>query len=343
MRWSWPRPTGAPAPSPPPVPDARSAAALRDARVLLVHPSLDRAAALATAPVAAAVLAAGARAPLGVAVSSAGRDALAAIDLPLVKLRVDAAEAVPKRPPKGWDVVVDLTAPGPESARAWADAVPASTRLGFAAARRGPRGLEVPWSAAADVHAAEHLMAPLAPLGLRRPRFDLDLAVSAPARTRAAARWADADRRLLVWLGPWAAEQPGPFLRAGFEIAEVDPEARIVVGGPPSSKAAAKAMARSLGARAVATTPKAFSAAAALFAEADLVVADDDDPLQLALLSGRPALALFVHKDPLRWGPPRTDARQRILQPRPDAGRDLAYARLVGHHAVELWGTACAR
>lgn len=339
MSWPWTHRRDAPTRGA--VAGEPAASSVEDARVLLVHPTPDVAAALAVAPVAAAVLDAGARAPLGLAVSPAGRDALSAVDLPLKLLRVADPARPPERAPTGWDIVADLTPTGPSSARAWADAVPAPTRLGFAAPRRRPRGLEVAAAPDPDGHAAEALLGPLAPLGIRRPRYAVDPRISDAARARAAARWDGADRHLLVWLGPWAAAHPGPFLRAGLEIAELDPDAAVVVAGPAASKAAATALARTLGART--TAPKAASAVAALFAEADLVVADDDDPLQLALLFGRPAVAVFAAKDPVRWGPPRPADHHRVLRPSPGAGADPAYARLVARHAVELWRPACAR
>jgi ADP-heptose:LPS heptosyltransferase len=346
---------------------------LEDRRVLLVYlfPALGDAALIA--PVAKALLDAGAKPPIGLLVRASAARILKLVDLPLRLHVLDDALALPAprrdRPEleKAWKkkevklaaakleeelsrrdyhVAVDLTFRDDADARRWVVASGASLRLGWCEAgedldrARLSRGtIDTRWQA--ERHWSRYQLLPLRCLGVSQPSYEIAFQEKPAAAARAEGLWGPGRRILLV---PGARNEvkrwdPGRFAEVGREV--VGPwNDSVVVVGAPGEAALVKGLVKAIGPGAGSYVGKDLATLVALVKSAHAVVTNDTGPMHLAYLTGRPTVALFTWMSPVCWGPPTKDPRHVVLHaPARDQGAHDpggVWTRAVLHHLARL-------
>jgi ADP-heptose:LPS heptosyltransferase len=359
---------------PTPEADAGPPIALAGQRVLVVYLFDAVGDAILLGPALAALLDAGAKAPLGVLVRPNAARVLRLLDLPL-KLHVlpDALQLPPVTPgrpetAKAWrapevkaaqdeltaalaarkyDVAVDLTFRADTDARRWLAASGAAVRLGWLGAGEDPKAAGLSSGAEdirvmADRHWSRYLTLPLARLGVRAPRFELGFKLPEGAKASAEAHFKGP--RPWVVLVPGARNpakrwDPERFERVGQWVVR-EAQGSVVVAGAPSEAKLVKGLTQAIGGPAQGYTKKDLATLVALLQAADAVLTNDTGPMHLAFLSKAPTVAIFTWMNPLCWGPPVTDPRFVVLRIPSGAADDAEgiYTRAAIHYLDALLG-----
>ena len=300
-------------------------------------------------PALAALLEAGARPPIGILAPPTAIRALRLFDLPLrfhpivdstdtdTRSAVQELEAKIRR--RRYDIAVDLTLRKGRDSRRWLLASGAKTRLGWRT--KSERADVSPLThgildqrGQAERHWSRYLVAPLTPLGVTSPRYDLPFRTSDTARGRAQALLGDRPRVVLVPGAKASSKQWGPdhFERIGRTIIDRFSGSVVVVGAPSEGKAI-RSLTRSIGKGASAYTQKGLDVVKELIDNADAVVTSDTGPMHLSFLLHKPTISVFTSMSPVCWGPWKTDPRFVIL--RAPTGEDPSHMGL-GH----VWAKA---
>lgn len=322
---------GRPAPGPPPPLEVAGK------KILLVYlfPALGDAVLLA--PVARALIDAGAKPPIGLLLRESAARAWKHVDLP-IRVHVLPESLVARPEPvddeavaevlkltlalrkRGYVIAADLTARDEVDARLWLERAEAPIRLGFLVEGE-PRAETLTWGAPDErieglEHWTRYLAAPLAPLRLGRLPAEVPFKVSPSAAARAEALFG-APPRLVLVPGSRSADKraPEPVFRAAGRLALERGGSVVVVGGPGEEALVGRvAEAISKPSTEVKTyAKKALGPLVALVTSADAVVTNDTGPMHLAFLSGRRTIALFSTMSAACWGPMREDPRFSTL------------------------------
>lgn len=298
----------------------------RGKRILLVYLFQGLGDVVLLAPVAKALLDRGARVgvlvrPLGAAVLALAGLRLRRHQLPIEADPRTEAALRDELTRAAYDVAVDLTHRGDVDSRRW---LMGATRLGWlqAGETAAPAGLHagvLDLRPLADRHWSRASVAPLAPLGVTLPAYDVRWRCP-PAATRWAERaWGDGPRVLLV-PGSRSAAKRWPGWGAVLETLAKSHGARVIVSGAPWEATEMAALVDPLGARALVFTGRDLGRLLALVQTADLVLTNDTGPMHWAFACERPTIALFLHMSPECWGPP--EPRPHIVARRVTPGSD---------------------
>lgn len=363
---------------PGPGPTEQTPIAVAGRRVLVVYLFDAVGDAILLGPALAALLDAGAKAPLGVLVRPNAARVLKLLDLPL-KLHTLPDElhlppADPRRPEtvRAWkapevreaqeklqtalagrkyDVAVDLTYRADTDARRWLAASGAEVRLGWMGdgedpAEAGLTGGVEDERVMATRHWSRYLTLPLARLGVRAPRFELGFSVPDAAREAADELWGPGPRVVLVpgARNPAKRWDPERFERVGQWVVR-EAKGSVVIVGAPSEAKLVKGLIKGIGGAAEGYTKKDLATLLALIQSADAVLTNDTGPMHLAFLAGTPTVAIFTWMNPLCWGPPVTDPRFVVLRVPEGAAEDAEgiYTRAALHYLDTLLGKFARR
>lgn len=309
----------------------------RGKKILLVYlfPALGDAVLLA--PVARALLDAGAR--VDVLLRPSAARIWAHVDLPVRVFEVDAVEPA-ELAAEAYDVAVDLTRRFDADGRPWIAATNAPARLGWIGGDEPnpPPPLTfgtVDCRVHSDRHWSRMQMLPLRCLGVNEPRFDIGWRIDEAARAEAESMWTARPRVLVV---PGAREarklwRPGVYAAAGTRL--LARGASVVVVGAPAEAERIESVAARMDPKARAFTAPDLGVLLALVAGADAVLSNDTGPLHLAYLSDTPTVAVFLNMPSVAWGPPHRSPRHVVI--RVDAAVERAPDDLCGEaleHAV---------
>ena len=339
-------------------------------RILLVYLFPNLGDVLLLAPVAKALLDAGAK-KVGVVVRAGPARLLKLVDLSL-KLHVlpdelalpavaaghaeawadeataNGADAFAETLAAGkYDVAVDLTARADVESRRWVTDIGAQHRLGWIMDDERAEDAGFTWGTPdirhqTDRHWSRYQILPLRCLGLSEPAFDLDWKLRPTAERKATELYGEGDGpRVLIVPGSRAKKKrwaPDRFADVGGRLVR-ELGARTVVTGAPDEGPLVRQLVVGIGA-ATPFTGKDLGTMVALVRAADVVVTNDTAPMHVAFLCERPTVALFTVMSPVCWGPPRADSRFVVLNaPATSAGQN-AWARVVHQEAVRLLGRA---
>jgi lipopolysaccharide heptosyltransferase I len=205
-----------------------------------------------------------------------------------------------------YDAVLDLQ--GLLKSAAYVLSTGAPIRVGFAEGREG-----APWvlthrvmGPPQPIHAVERYLALAAAVGAAEPLREFRIAVG-PEDVAAAEALLQAVPRPRVVLHPMARWRTKLWEATRWrELAEAlcREGAGVLVIGGRGDAAAADAICRGLGPRAVSTAGRlGLKPLAALLARAELMICVDSGPMHMAAAMGTPVVALFGPTDPRRTGP----------------------------------------
>lgn len=321
-------------------------------KVLLVYlfPGLGDAVLLA--PVVAALLEAGAKAPIGLLLREPAARAWKNLDLP-VRIHVlpealaarpepDDDEAVAERlrlavplEKKGYGIAVDLTARADLDAKLWLARSKAAVRLGYQGEGGPP---ELTWAAPDErsqglEHWTRYLSAPLTPCRLGPLPAEIGFKVSEAAETKAASLWGPGPRVLLVPGSRSEAKRFDPTLFASAGRLALGREGSVALLGAPNERKLLAQLKLELGGEGEIYAAKGLGPAFALVRSADVVVTNDTGPMHLAYLSGRRTVAIFTKMSASCWGPMRVDPRFSTLTVPP--GTEAAVRPVVERLVLE--------
>ncbi len=318
-------------------------------RILLVYLFSALGDAALLAPVASALVAAGARVDL--LLREAGARLFRHIDLPVRVHTLPEALAVTPEPDddearaaavrlsvalkrRRFHAAVDLTARRDVDGRRWVERSEAPHSFGFATG--DDRSMS--WVAEDErVEALEHwtryLAAPLAPFGPLSLPAEVPFLVPAPAEEKAELLWGQKSPRVLLVPGSRNPDKrfSSEAFRAAGRLAAARGASVVVAGGPGE-----KALLREVAAGGPIYAGKSLGPLVALATSADVVVTNDTGPMHLALLSGRCTIAVFTTMQPTCWGPMRADPRFVVLRQPPGADRSVVGRMVLDHLDAQL-------
>ena len=150
-------------------------------------------------------------------------------------------------------------------------------------------------------HAAEHLLATLAPLGIGA--FNADSTPFVPASLPLASPWQDAQPVVSIHVGSGGAHKRWPFdrfLALADRLLTVDGVRVLLLSGPAEEAGMTRSFPNPL---ICSVIPADLPALASMLRHSALYIGNDSGPTHLAAALGAPTIALFGPTDPRVWSP----------------------------------------